>query len=156
MTSDYYYDSETGYKWYKVNGKYYYEDEAVASLTASNYRRSDLNIMKEKDNASDTNAPDDLFEFTIDLDYNPNAQVDSETGERIPSNEKIWFSIFDTINEVFIINLGNDIYASVGTLEEKAPVTGMNVSYNASTGILSYYTNPENISNVLVGTDYNY
>ena len=139
MTGDYYKDAN-GTKWYRIpitnaDGSieyfYYYEDNAVASLTAKNYRKSHLYIQKEISSKSDTPYPDELFEFT--LDFNTNNEEENE----------IWFDIYDTINGVIVTNPNSGdpyIVAPEGvTLYEEEGNTGYYYIKSSSVSGLKFY-----------------
>ncbi|SDL80382.1 LPXTG-motif cell wall anchor domain-containing protein [Sarcina sp. DSM 11001] len=79
---------ETYYKMnYLGTDKYYKVDDALASLTATNERRSSLNVTKAVEG---NNTPEDaLFDFTIKVDDK--------------NDEDVWFSILDESGN-YVIN----------------------------------------------------
>ena len=90
-----------GVTYYKltINGTahYYKVDEAVASLTAVNNRRSYLNVTKKVDEA---NAPANA-EFSFDMTVvNSKASEGSESDT--DSDYWVWFSVYDTINNTTV------------------------------------------------------
>ncbi|MBQ6390299.1 MAG: hypothetical protein IJH88_01590 [Eggerthellaceae bacterium] len=88
--------NKTYYKMhYNGADKYYIVDSTAASLTATNSRRSSLNVTKavEGNNA----PPDALFDFTIKVDDK--------------NDEDVWFSIWDENNN-YVINTSEITYIS--------------------------------------------
>ena len=90
-----------GVTYYKLTidgtAHYYKVDEAVASLTAVNNRRSYLNVTKKVDEA---NAPANA-EFSFDMTVvNSKASEGSESDT--DSDYWVWFSVYDTINNTTV------------------------------------------------------
>jgi LPXTG-motif cell wall-anchored protein len=80
--------------------KYYKDDNASISLTATNQRRSSLNVTKAIES---NNAPEDaLFDFTIKVDDK--------------NDEDVWFSILDE-NGNYVINTEDFEYISGTNVE---------------------------------------
>lgn len=97
MESPAQYVDDNNVTYYKMhyNGadKYYKVDETVVSLTATNQRRSSLNVTKAVTGA---NAPADaLFNFTIEVDEK--------------NEDDIWFSILDE-NGSYVMNTADVTY----------------------------------------------
>ncbi|MBR6444092.1 MAG: Cna B-type domain-containing protein [Firmicutes bacterium] len=86
------YDS-TGKTTYTIDGSVYYVDEEVTALTATNHRRSNLNLTKvvEGEGAD----PDALFPFTMTIN-NSKAPAEEPTDDPEHNSDYwVWFSIRD-------------------------------------------------------------
>ena len=98
-----------GVTYYKltINGtaEYYKVDAAVASLKATNNRRSYLNVTKKVD---EENAPADA-EFSFDMNV-VNSRASEGSAEDTDSDYWVWFSVYDTINNVTVS--GDDLTIS--------------------------------------------
>ncbi len=82
-------EDEVEREYFKIDGKFYYVDEELNQLTATNYRRSNLNLTKV---VTGEKAPEDAM-FTYDLSV-ANSMADLTDGK--PSDDdEIWFSICD-------------------------------------------------------------
>ena len=72
---------------YVIDGGYYKIENGTALLTATNYRRSNLNLVKQvQDSDGHTMISDQLFEFTITVD-------DPGITESAENSRDIWFSV---------------------------------------------------------------
>ena len=79
---------------YTIEGATYYVDSAAAGLTATNYRRSNLNLTKA---VTGEDAPEDAtFPFTLTVNNSkaPNAEPTDDPEHN--SDYWVWFSIYDT------------------------------------------------------------
>jgi pilin isopeptide linkage protein/uncharacterized repeat protein (TIGR01451 family) len=81
----------TGAATYTINGATYYVDSSAAGLTATNYRRSNLNLLKTVTGEA---APKDAtFPFTLTVN---NYKASSGSADDTNSDYYVWFSIYDT------------------------------------------------------------
>lgn len=89
------YEAPEGAEKYTINGATYYADEDMTSLTATNHRRSNLNLTKA---VTGEGAPADAeFPFTLRVN---NSKAPSEEPADDPDHETdywVWFSIYDTV-----------------------------------------------------------
>lgn len=79
---------------YTIDGKTYYVDSSVAGLTATNHRRSNLNLKKT---VVGEDVPEDAtFPFTLTVN---NAKAPEQEPTDDPNHDSdywVWFSIYDT------------------------------------------------------------
>lgn len=86
------YDS-TGKTTYTIDGSVYYVDEAVAALTATNHRRSNLNLKKVV--TGEDADPDTLFPFTLTVNNSKAPEQAPADDDGHDSDYWVWFSIAD-------------------------------------------------------------
>ena len=79
---------------YTIDGSIYYVDSAAGGLTATNHRRSNLNLTKT---VTGEDAPEDAtFPFTLTVN-NAKAPATAPEGDTEHNSDYwVWFSIFDT------------------------------------------------------------
>ena len=114
--------TDGGVTYYKINynggDKYYKVDSAAAALTATNSRRSTLNVTKV---VTGNNAPADaLFDFTIKVND--------------ANSEDVWFSIWDGSN--YVTNTEDIIYVSGATPETNSSTGALTGFFYAPSGTL--------------------
>ena len=79
---------------YEIDGATYYVDSSAAGLTATNHRRSDLNIKKV---VTGDDAPEGAeFPFTLTVDNSKAPDNEPEDDPEHNSDYWLWFSIYDT------------------------------------------------------------
>ncbi|MBR2552558.1 MAG: Cna B-type domain-containing protein [Erysipelotrichaceae bacterium] len=112
----------------EINGEQYYIDEEITTLSATNYRRSNLNLTKVVDGEG---APDTAFPFSITVDNIKAPDSEPEDDPNHNSDYWVWFSvrdaegnyITDDANVQNATQSGNYFYAKSGdtiTVDMKA------------------------------------
>lgn len=82
---------------YTIEDATYYVDSAAGGLTATNIRRSYLDVKKtvESDGAKDPNAENIAFDFTMKV---VNSRAAAGTADNTDSDYYVWFSVVDSNN----------------------------------------------------------
>ena len=93
---------------YVIDGKTYYVDEAITALSATNYRRSNLNIKKVVSNS----APEGT-EFPFSLTIN-NPKAEGADQSDTSSDYYVWFSIRDADNKTVMDPTVDGATAEIG------------------------------------------
>ena len=91
-----------GSETYEIEGSTYYADAAASGLTATNYRRSHLDVVKAVESAGpkDPNSDNVEFDFTIEVvNSRANTGTEADTG----SDYYVWFSVADSNNDFNIV-----------------------------------------------------
>ncbi len=86
------YDS-SGKTTYTIDGKTYYVDPAISTLTATNHRRSNLNLTKVV--TGEGADPDALFPFTLQVNNIKAPETEPTDDPEHNSDYWVWFSIID-------------------------------------------------------------
>ena len=102
-----------GSDYYVIEGHKYEVRDGDSELTATNDRRSNLNLTKEIDDKSDDQGADKdtLFEYTITVN-NPMASTGS--AGNINSDRYVWFSVYDPVAGTTVKNLQTNATAESG------------------------------------------
>ncbi|MEE3342834.1 MAG: Cna B-type domain-containing protein [Bacilli bacterium] len=115
------------------------------TISAKNYRRSNLNVTKAVDGDYD---PDTLFTF--------NLQVTDKNGH------DVWFSIWDKENNGYIINVPGTNYVTGATIDDIVTAEVLtasdrikNIEYDPTTGKVTYTEDGVNKDYIIIGENPN-
>ena len=128
---------------YTINGSTYYVDSSVAGLTATNHRRSNLNLTKT---VTGEDAPKDAtFPFTLTVNNSKAPATEPTNDPDHNSDYWVWFSIYDTkagknVNDDVVSNATRSVDDKTGDYYYYAP-SGTPISVQMKDGWNLRFTN---------------
>ena len=102
-----------GSDYYIIEGHKYEVRDGDSELTATNDRRSNLNLTKEIDDQSDDQGADKdtLFNYTITVN---DSLAETGSADNINSDRYVWFSVYDPVAGATVKNLETSATAESG------------------------------------------
>ena len=129
---------------YEIDGNKYRtlnQDEAAATLTATNIRRSNLNltkVLKDQDGNDITSDSTDLFEFKITVN---NINADKGSADNLNSDYYVWFSAYDPAAGARVHDLVTDATPEAGNTGYYYAASGSEISVKLQPGWNLRFTN---------------
>ncbi len=124
-----------GAQTYTINGATYFVDASVANLTATNYRRSNLNLTKV---VTGEGAPETaLFPFTLTV---VNSKAANGSADDTSSDYYVWFSVFNGANVKRTTNATEYVDPETGETYYYAP-SGSDITVELQAGDNLRFTN---------------
>ena len=129
---------------YEIDGNKYRtlnQDEAAATLTATNIRRSNLNltkVLKDQDGNDITSDSTDLFEFKITVN---NINADKGSADDPDSDYYVWFSAYDPVAGATVHDLETDATPETGNTGYYYAASGSEISVKLQPGWNLRFTN---------------
>ena len=102
-----------GTDYYVIEGHKYEVRDGVSELTATNDRRSNLNLTKVIDDKSDDQGADKntLFDYTITVN---NSMAATGSAGNLNSDHYVWFSVYDPVAGATVTDLETNATAETG------------------------------------------
>ena len=102
-----------GSDYYVIEGHKYEVRDGDSELTATNDRRSNLNLTKEIDDQSDDQGADKdtLFNYTITVN---DSLAETGSADNINSDRYVWFSVYDPVAGATVKNIETSATAESG------------------------------------------
>ena len=129
---------------YEIDGNKYRtlnEDEEAATLTATNIRRSNLNltkVLKNQDDDDITSDSTDLFDFKITVN---NINADKGSVDDLNSDYYVWFSVYDPVSKTTVHDLKTDASPEMGNTGYYYAASGSEISVKLQPGWNLRFTN---------------
>ena len=129
---------------YEIDGNKYRtlnQDEAAATLTATNIRRSNLNltkVLKDQDGNDITSDSTDLFEFKITVN---NINADKGSADNLDSDYYVWFSVYDPAAGATVHGLETNATPEAGDTGFYYAASGTEISVKLQPGWNLRFTN---------------
>ena len=129
---------------YEIDGNKYRtlnQDEAAATLTATNIRRSNLNltkVLKDQDGNDITSDSTDLFEFKITVN---NINADKGSADNLDSDYYVWFSAYDPAAGATVHGLETNATPEAGDTGFYYAASGTEISVKLQPGWNLRFTN---------------